>query len=620
MMAVLHDLQRLLPTVSKPARYTGSEWNSIRKEWSAVSIRLALAFPDVYEVGMSNLGMAILYELVNAQPDMLAERVYAPWPDMAGAMRQANLPLFSLESRRPISEFDIIGFSLQYELNYTNVLEMLDLAGVPLLAAERGPEHPVVIAGGTCTHNPEPLSDFIDLFVVGDGEEALLELLRLYVEWRGEDAPKADGKVWFLRRAARLAGVYVPSLYRVDYLGDRISSITPIDDRVPQQVLRRIVDPLPPPPVRPVVPYLETIHDRAMIEIMRGCGRGCRFCQAGVVYRPVRERQPREVLQAVDALLANTGHEEVSLVSLSSSDYSAIELLVTELNERHGQDRISISLPSLRTDAFSVGLARLVQHTRKGGLTFAPEAGSERLRRVINKGVTRDDLMRTAEAAFSSGWLRIKLYFMIGLPTEELEDVLAISDLTREVLAVGTRWQKGKAQLSVSVNTFVPKAHTPFQWEPLVDPRTVAERLGALKRSLPQRRVHLSWSDERNTWLEALLARGDRRMGMVVRRAWELGARFDAWSELMNIEAWKEALSQCDVDPEAVLRFMGGRERILPWSHIDCGVSADFLWEERQRSLSGETSTGCRDGCLDCGVRASYGLPECPILLRPDPA
>jgi radical SAM family uncharacterized protein len=586
----------------------------VRKGWAQSQLRVVLAYPDAYEVGMSNLGLAILYELLNAQDGMLAERVYAPWPDMEVAMRRALIPLFSLESRLPVRDFDIVGFSLQYELNYSNVLNMLDLAGIPLSSSQRmsAATGPLIIGGGTCTYNPEPMAEFFDLFVVGEGEEVILELARLYL--RVKNGAARDGwKEEFLVRAAAIQGVYVPSLYAVRYEEDgTVSAIAPLKGGVPQTVRKRIVRQLPPPPVRPVVPFVQAVHDRAMVEVMRGCTRGCRFCQAGMVYRPVRERPMADVLSAVDQLLANTGYQEIALVSLSSTDYTSIEPLVGELGARYAEKRISISLPSLRTDAFSVKLAEAIQTTRKSGLTFAPEAGSERLRRVINKGAAAEDLLQTAEAAYASGWLRIKLYFMLGLPTETMEDVLAIADLVKAVRSVGRRVRDRRIQVSVSVNTFVPKPHTPFQWLPLEDLTSIRERQLSLRRELRSRAIKLSWSDEDETWLEAALSRGDRRQSRAILRAWQLGARFDAWNECFRPQLWRQAFAESGLESEFYASRVRAFGEVLPWGHIDTGVSSPFLWEEYQRALRGEPSVNCAEGCMDCGLRLAFDLQACP--------
>jgi radical SAM family uncharacterized protein len=614
-------LDRFLPNVARPARYTGGEWNAVHKDWSQIKVKVALAYPDTYEVGMSNLGLAILYELLNQQPDVAAERVYAPWMDMEMAMRRSATPAFSLESRHSLRDFDIVGFSLQYELNYSNVLTLLDLAGIPLYAAQRGADWPLIIAGGSSVYNPEPMADLFDLFVIGEGEEVLLELVALYKECGSALRAGSLSKDAFLQRAAAIGGIYVPSLYLCNYKADgTIHSIAARGADTPFPVRKRIVTQLPSAPLRPVVPFVKAIHDRAMVEIMRGCTRACRFCQAGMIYRPVRERPLHQVLEMAERVLAHTGFEEIALVSLSSTDYTCIEPLVRELSQRYHQDRISISLPSLRTDAFSVELAQIIQRTRKSGLTFAPEAGSERLRQVINKGVTAADLLSTAEAAYASGWLRIKLYFMIGLPTETMEDVLGIADLVGAVRQIGRRFHGKRAEVGVSVATFIPKPHTPFQWLPLADARGIDERQRALRRELPRQGVHLSWSDASSTWLEAVLSRGDRRLGQVIMRAWELGARFDAWNEVYRPQVWEQAFEELKIDPA----FYAYRERpmaeILPWSLIDVGVADAYLWDEYQRSLRAEPSDDCRQGCLDCGVRSAFELQQCPQLTVRDRA
>lgn len=610
-------LERILPTVEKPGRYAGGEFNAVVKDWATASVKLALCYPDVYEIGMSNLGLAILYDLVNRRPDALAERAYTPWPDMAAALRRAGLPLYSLETRHPLAEFDVVGFTLQYELNYTNVLEMLDLAGIPLRAAERSEGHPLVIAGGSSTYNPEPMAAFFDLFVIGEGEEVLLELLDLVQAMRGRSRAE------LLRRAAaEIAGIYVPSLYHVEHdLEGRVAAVTPLEPGLPERITKRIVACLPPPVTRPVVPFLDVVHDRANIEIQRGCTEGCRFCQAGMIYRPVRERRPEEVMDAVEQLLANTGYDEVGLVSLASSDYSQIEPLLEALVRRWAPEHVSFGLPSLRVDAFSVRLAEMVQATRKTGLTFAPEAGSERLRAVINKNVTEADLMATAEAAYSAGWDRIKLYFMLGLPTETDEDVEAIAQLVHRVADIGRRHRGGRAQVHASASTFVPKPHSPFQWMPLADLETVQRRQRHLQQRLRRRGIQFDWTEPRTTLLEATLSRGDRRVAAAIEAAWRAGAVFDAWGEHFKPEVWQQAFASQGLD----MQWYAAREReldeVLPWDHISVGVDKAFLAAEWQRATEGLPTPDCRHGCHRCGILQAFkaerravgkGVWECP--------
>lgn len=610
------QLQRILPTVERPGRYAGGEWNSVVKEWEAVELKLALCYPDLYEIGMPNLGLAILYDLVNRRPDMLAERAFTPWPDMAAALRRAGLPLYSLETRHALSAFDVIGFTLPYELNYTNLLEILDLAGLPLHSRARAEAQPLVIAGGSATYNPEPLADFVDLFVIGEGEEVLFELLDLVRELRGQ--PRGE----LLRRAAHIPGIYVPSLYHVAYsLEGTVAAVTPAEPDVPARVTKRIVACLPPPVTRPVVPFLEVVHDRGAIEIQRGCTEGCRFCQAGMIYRPVRERRPEEVLDAVAELLRNTGYDEIGLLSLSSSDYSQIEPLLEALVARHTPQHVSFSLPSLRVDAFSVDLANRVQATRKSGLTFAPEAGSERLRAVINKNVTEADLLETAEAAYSQGWNRIKLYFMLGLPTETDEDVAEIARLARAVLATGRRHRGGRAQVHVSTSTFVPKPHTPFQWLPLVDLAVVERRQRLLRDRLRGRGLQFSWTEPQTTQLEAALGRGDRRLGRVIEAAWHSGAVFDAWAEHFRPQTWQQAFAAAGLTIDHYAGRQRDRDELLPWEHLDVGVEKRFLLAEYERATRGEPTPDCRHGCHRCGIlrafaaerrAAGQGVWECP--------
>lgn len=589
------NLDEVLRRVQKPARYIGKEWNSVLKGWGEVEVRVVLIYPDAYEIGMSSLGLTILYELLNRQPYVLAERAYAPWVDMSAELRQHGLHLFSLESRRPLCDFDILGFSLGYELTYTNVLNILDLAGIPFLAGERNESHPLVVGGGSCVLNPEPMADFFDLFVIGEGEEVVLELVEAFRRWKREGGRRED----LLRSLARIPGIYVPRFYEVEYRADGYPSR--IEPKIPEAarvVERRFVSPLPPPPVRPVVPYVEVVHDRAAIEIQRGCTRGCRFCQAGVIYRPIRERSPEEILAAAEEILRNSGYEELSLLSLSTTDYPQIEELVSKLSSRYQRSRLNLSLPSLRPDAFSVKLAKLA-FGRKSSLTFAPEAGTERLRRVINKPIADEEILGTIKLAASSGWNSFKLYFMLGLPTEEEEDVEGIISLARKMRNLGS----GRGpNIRASISPFVPKPHTPFQWVRQASPEEMAPKLQLLRRGFKKAGVRLSWQDPRLSLLEGVFSRGDRRLGRVLRRAWELGCLFDGWREHFKWELWQQAFWDSDLDPNFYLRERS-LEELLPWSHIDSGVSSAYLRRELERSRRGELTPDCRSSCQACGLQ-----------------
>ncbi len=590
----------VLCSVSRPGRYTGGEWNSIKKDWDSVEARFVLAYPDAYEIGMSNLGVAILYDILNRKTGVLAERVYAPWPDMATAMRKANIPLFSLESKRPLIDFDIIGFSLGYELGYTNVLNILDLAGIPVFAAERNDSHPLVIAGGSCTLNPEPMADFFDLFVIGEGEEVLEELLDAFLGWKKNGSGL---KSELLQELVKIRGIYVPSLYRDEYDGDgHFVSTIPQTPRTPAAVERRILTRLLPSVTRPVVASIEVTHDRGVVEIQRGCTRGCRFCQASIVYRPVRERTVTEVIEAVDAIIDNCGYEEISLLSLSTSDYSGISELVTTLSEKYKGKHLNISLPSLRPDAFSVELAKAIQFERKTSLTFAPEAGTARLREVINKGITEDNLFDAIGFALECGWHSFKLYFMIGLPTESIEDVEGIVDLVQRVHQLkGSNGRK--PNIKVNVSTFIPKAHTPFQWVAQNAENELAIKHEILKRGIRKTGSQLSWHDPKVSLIEGVMSRGDRRLGKVIHRAWQLGCLFDAWTDQFNFGKWTQSFDEFNIDPNHYTRERSVDEA-LPWGLIETGVSLDFLKREYAKAFKGEETPDCRfEKCVGCGLQ-----------------
>jgi radical SAM family uncharacterized protein len=595
-------LERVLPTVQKPGRYVGGEYNSVVKDWETTPTRVCLAFPDIYDLGMSNLGLAILYDVLNALPDVLAERAYMPWVDMLAAMRETRIPLYSLENKHPLSDFDIVGFSLPYEQLYTNMLEMLDLAGLPVRAEERDEQYPLVIAGGHATFNPEPVADFVDAFVIGDGEEVVVEVVRTY------QATHDESREAQLRALACVLGVYVPCFYEVRYNADgTVATIEPDVPGAQLPVLKRVVSPLPPPPTRLVVPTVDVAHNRAAVEIQRGCTRGCRFCQAGMVVRPVRERPVEEVLRAIDAILPQTGFEEVGLLSLSSSDYSDIGRLAQAIVERFADRHLSISLPALRADSFSVELAEAIARGRRTGFTFAPEAATERLRAVINKPIATDQMLDVVRGVFERGWRTIKLYFMIGLPGERMDDVRAIADLARAVWAVGRKVHRRKAQVNVSVNTFVPKPHTPFQWVGLEPASSIHEKQVLLRRSFRGRGLKLSYGNPEETLLEAALARGDRRLGAVVQRAWELGARFDAWDEQRDPNVWMRAFAEIGLDPVFYVYRERSPEEVFPWEVVGTGVRKSFLLEDCRRSQRGETLVDCREECHGCGVLATFG-------------
>ncbi|WP_315275921.1 TIGR03960 family B12-binding radical SAM protein [Selenomonas sputigena] len=602
--------QEMLQAVEKPARYTGGEWNAQPKDSAAVLCRIALAMADVYEVGMSNLGLKILYEILNRRDDIAAERVYAPWLDMEEEMRRRGIPLFSLETFREISSFDILGFSLQYELLITNTLNMLDLAGLPLHAAERTNEQPFVIGGGPCVYNTEPIADFFDFFVLGDGEEIVVEVCDALIAWKKEGRP--DGRRGFLRRAARIPGVYVPSFYAPEYDAQGMfTGLRILDAAASPQIYRRVVKDLDAAPFleKPVVPYLGIVHDRLMLELFRGCTRGCRFCQAGMAYRPVRERRPETLESLARALFDSTGYNEMSLTSLSSADYSCLSPLVDGLLAGTQGERVSFSLPSLRIDSFSVDIAERLQQVRKSGLTFAPEAGTQRLRDVINKNVTEDDLLHSVRTAFEQGWKAVKLYFMMGLPTETDEDIVGIAELAQKVVDC-YKEVKGKrgVKVTVSVSCFVPKAYTPFQWFAQVPQEEFERRQRLLKESIRDRAISFHYHDARASVLEGALSRGDRRLSAVIETAWRNGAKFDGWTDQFKVEVWKDAFCRCGVAPEFYSRRTRDPEEVLPWAHTSPGVSEDFLRREWQRAQEAALTHDCRrETCTGCGVCPELG-------------
>lgn len=611
-------LQKILSKVQKPVRYLGNEWNAVKKDWHGTDVKFCFAFPDVYEVGMSHLGLRILYGLINDNPHYLMERVFAPWKDMEEQLRTNNIPLFSLESYKPVKEFDVLGFTLQYELSYTNILNMMDLAGIPLLASERGEDMPLIIAGGPCAFNPEPLAEYIDCFFIGEGEEALpeaLEILRTYLK-AGKYAPKKE----LLLKLAQIPGIYVPSLYQAHYdeTGHFVDMTLMPDvskNEVPEVISKRVVADFDQVyfPLNPIVPFMEVVHDRVMLEILRGCERGCRFCQAGIIYRPLREKKLETLKKQAKESLSCTGYEEIALTSLSSADYSEISNLTKDLVQTHGDDKIGISLPSLRVDAFSVDVAKEIQKVRKTGLTFAPEAGTQRLRDVINKGVTEEDILTAVTSAFQAGWHQVKLYFMIGLPTETEEDIRGIAEIAKKVVYAGesalrARRSPKRLKVSVSVSCFVPKAHTPFQWYGQNTISQLEEKQQFLRSLLKDKRIDYNWHDAKTSFVEAIVAKGDRKVGKAILSAWEKGCKFDGWSEFFNFEKWMEAFKEAGVDTAYFANQDIPYEVSLPWEHISAGVGKDWLWKEYDKALAAGLTPSCRTECSACGVCPQYDL------------
>jgi radical SAM family uncharacterized protein len=596
-------LDRILPTVRKPGRYTGGELNQVVKDWSQIQTKVALVFPDIYDLGMSNLGMAILYDILNQRSDTLAERVYAPWLDMEAELREASIPLFSLESKHSLSDFDILGISLPYETLYTNTLNVLDLGGIPIFSEQRSKSQPLIIAGGHATFNPEPMHPFIDAFVIGEGEEVINEIVDAYQSWRF----RGSSRVELLRTLSAIQGVYVPSFYETEYKPNgTLAGVRSLADSASLPVVKRIVPELPPPPTRLIVPFIDTVHNRIPIEIMRGCTRGCRFCHAGMVTRPVRERTVDEIVKAIEEGVANTGFEEIGLLSLSSSDYTHILDLVKAINQRFSGQHLSISLPSLRIETVSVDLMDAIMDERRSGFTLAPEAATEKMRQIINKPVSTQQVLETAHEVYSRGWPTLKLYFMIGHPSETLEDVQAIIDLCKAVLKEGRKTIGGRAKLHAGVSTFVPKPHTPFQWAPSDKKESILAKQDLLKKQLRGKGLKLTWTDPDESMVEAWLSRGDRRLAEVIYQAWQRGAKFDAWKDQLNYQAWMDAFSIVGIDFD----FYTHRERelseLLPWDHISTSVRKDFMVQDLIRSQEIETLEDCRDSCYACGVLPTF--------------
>lgn len=596
-------LKRILPRVQKPARYTGGEYNQIIKNKDEVSVRLAFCFPDTYEIGMSNLGMKILYSVMNSVDGVWCERVFAPWFDMEDEMRQAGLPLYALESGDPVSEFDVLAFSVGYEMAYTNVLNMLDLAGIPLRCSDRPGLTPLVIGGGTGFCNPGPMSAFIDVMIIGEGEEVNCELLELFKK------AKAAGwsKTQFLREAANIGGIYVPSLYTEEYGQDGTICAIEALDGAPETVTKRIIEDFENCPftVSPVVPSTEVVHDRVSVEVFRGCIRGCRFCQAGYCYRPVRARSVQTLVQQGTEALKNTGYQEISMLSLSTSDYRGLADLCDGLLDYCEGRSISLSLPSLRADNFSMDIMQRVQKVRKSGLTFAPEAGSQRLRDAINKNVREEDLLESCRIAFEGGWNGVKLYFMLGLPTETDEDIVGIADLAVKVLHT---WKQNAAnksrgvRITVSTSCFVPKPHSPFQWEKQVTREEYMRRVKLLRETMTARAITYNWHDPETSFIEAVLSRGDRRIGEVIYEVWRTGGRMDSWSEGFSLQRWLDAFDACGVDPAFFANRERARDELLPWDTISMGVDRRHLWHEREQCYASSLSPDCRVQCTGCGA------------------
>ena len=619
-------LERILLKVERPGRYVGGELNATIKDWDSVTARAAFIFPDIYDIGISNVGLKVLYDQVNQREDALAQRAYAPWLDMETLMRQHGIPLYALESKRPLACFDLIGFTLPYETLYTIALNILDLAGIPIRSADRDESHPIVIAGGHSATNPEPMHAFIDAFVVGEGEEVIHEIIDVIIKWKAcaEQRRSVESgnplstfhREDVLREFAKLPGVYVPRFYQTTYMEDgTVAATEPVIPEAPRLVKKRIVAKLPPPPIKFIVPNIDVVHNRVSVEIMRGCTRGCRFCQAGMITRPVRERSVQEVVDAADAAVRSTGFEELALMSLSSSDYTYIKDLVDAISKRFEGRKLTVSLPSLRIESVSIELMEKLKQHRSGGFTLAPEAASERMRRIINKFIPDEDIIKTTNEIYSRGWTTIKLYFMIGHPSETLEDVQAIADLCKRVIAEGRKVAGWKVKLNAGVSTFVPKPQTPFQWVSCDTRANILEKQALLKRELfKDRNIKLSWTKPDDTLIEAWLSRGDRRIAEVIYTAWKNGAKFDAWEEGRKFDTWIAAFEEHGLDPAFYTYRQRRTDEVFPWEHITTAVRKNFLFQDFRMSLEGQIRVDCRLNCYACGI-----LPTFANLRRDNP-
>ncbi len=618
-------LDEVLLKVQKPGRYVGSELNIVVKDWDKIQTKVALVFPDIYDIGVSNVGLKILYDQVNQRRDALAERAYAPWIDMEALMRARGIPLYTLESKRPLSGFDLIGFSLPYETLYTNALNILDLSGIPVHSADRDDSHPIILAGGHAATNPEPMHAFIDAFVIGEGEEVIHEIINVVQKFKGLKVGRLEGsnvqtfqlanREGMLRELAKIRGVYVPKFYDVHYLDDgTISHVETLMDGIANPVIKRIVAHLPPPPTKFIVPNIEIVHNRVSVEIMRGCTRGCRFCQAGMITRPVRERSVDEIVEAAEAAVNATGFEELAFLSLSSSDFSHVVELVNKIGEKFKGKKLTISLPSLRIESVSVDLMDKLREHYSGGFTLAPEAATERMRRIINKFIPDEDILNTTREIYRRGWTTIKLYFMIGHPSETLEDVQAIADLCKRVIHEGRKVAGWKVKLHAGVSTFVPKPQTPFQWVSVDTRENILAKQELLRRELKDRNIKLSWTDPDDTLLEAWLSRGDRRMAEVIYTAWKNGAKFDAWGDQMKYDVWMSAFEEHGLDPAFYTYRQRRTDEIFPWDHISAAVRKNFLFQDFRQSLEGKIRVDCRLNCFACGI-----LPTFSNLRRGNP-